>query len=97
MSEELRIKDLLSLFRLDWVYDEKGQSTSTQFVPDTSIQGAAAHIIRIAPGNMMGYQVVVDGDILPGFYDTILEAKQAVEQQLAEDYPNYGSPSPEVF
>ena len=95
MSDELRIKDLLDLLRLDWFYSEDDESASARFTTDTSDRDAPIHNVRVESVSMDGYQIILNGDELPGYYETRLDAKREVEQQLTKDYPNYGCPQPD--
>ncbi len=97
MSDELRIKDLIDSFHLDWEYDRELDSAKARFSTDASVRGGPAYEVSVESADAVNYQIVVNGDALPKMYATILEAKQAVEQQLAEDYPDYGVPLPEEW
>ncbi|MDE2992290.1 MAG: hypothetical protein OXU67_00230 [Chloroflexota bacterium] len=98
MADTLRIKDVLGNFRLNWGYNRKADSATAEFTTDTSNPLGDTHEIHVLPHSVKGrYQVVLEGSVLSNRFSSIYEAKQAVEQELAEDYPNFGPPNMDVL
>ena len=88
----MKLKEYLKFFRLNWDYEEDDDISSTSFVRDTRKDDfLAGTFVQVLKGSE-GYYITLNGDTLSDIYDTSLDAKIDLEQQLSEIYPNYGPP-----